>query len=360
MEENKIKLRETKDVIINGVSLDKILENHHHYLYHNCEGWQSMKANLSGLDLRDINFNNANLAYIDFTDSDLSGSSFIGANCTAATFVNTVLDNTDFKCVNGSCSCFMHAKTKCCEADFSNSTFNNANFDYTLFDKCKFSNTSLQYASFNHAYLGNVNFEKADLYHIVFIIVNLVEANFNDTDLSFGYFSGANLFAASFKNTKLEDAFFADCIIEKTNFENAVINEYTMFKEIARYETVMPNVSMICPEEGSFIGYKIGATSPYSKKRFLIKLEILESAKRLNGVSRTCRCDKAKVLDIINIDTKEHVNRCSSCYDYDFDYEVGKVSEVNEFDDDRWADYTTGIHFFMTKQEALDWVEETL
>ncbi len=362
-------LRETKDVMINGVSLDKILENHYHYLHHDHKDWKSMKkANLSGLDLKDINFNDANLAYIDFTDSDLSGSSFVGANCIYAVFANTILDNTVFRCVDGSYSCFMHSsfmhsKTEGYKADFSNSIFNNANFENAILDgKCNFSNTSLQLASFNHTYIENANFKKADLSDAIFTNVKLIRANFDDADLSFGYFSESSLPAASFKNANLKSAYFTKCNIQGANFKNALTNEYTIFEGNAHYhyKTIMPNTLMICPEEGSFIGYKIGAISEYSKKRFLIKLEILESAKRLNGDTRVCRCDKAKVLDIINIDTKEHVNMCSSCYDYDFKYEVGKVSEVNEFDDNRWVDYTTGIHFFMTKQEALDWVDETL
>ena len=44
--------------------LNKIIENHKHYLNKDCEGWEDMRANLSGADLRGLNLQEVNLGYV--------------------------------------------------------------------------------------------------------------------------------------------------------------------------------------------------------------------------------------------------------------------------------------------------------
>ena len=105
--------------------------------------------------------------------------------------------------------------------------------------------------------------------------------------------------------------------------------------------------NIACPEEGSFIGYK-------KANGCLIKLLILEDSKRSSATTIKCRCDKAKVLDIINIKTGEKISSVASGYDEDFIYTVGEIVRVNNFDNDRWNEYTTGIHFFMNKENAIN------
>ena len=44
--------------------LNKIIENHQHWINEDCEGWEDMKANLSGADLRGLNLQEVNLGYV--------------------------------------------------------------------------------------------------------------------------------------------------------------------------------------------------------------------------------------------------------------------------------------------------------
>ena len=60
--------------------LNKIIENHKHWLNEDCEGWEEMKANLRRADLSDANLIRANLS-----DANLSG----------AKELNTVFYNED-------------------------------------------------------------------------------------------------------------------------------------------------------------------------------------------------------------------------------------------------------------------------
>ena len=64
--------------------LDKIIEQHQHWLKEDCEGWVDMMANLSGADLSDANLSGANLSGADLSGANLSGANLSGANLSGA------------------------------------------------------------------------------------------------------------------------------------------------------------------------------------------------------------------------------------------------------------------------------------
>lgn len=45
----------------------------------------------------------------------------------------------------------------------------------------------------------------------------------------------------------------------------------------------------------------------------------------------------------------------NSDYDSGFVYRIGETVEVANFDTDRKNECAPGIHFFITRQEAVDW-----
>lgn len=71
---------------------------------------------------------------------------------------------------------------------------------------------------------------------------------------------------------------------------------------------------------------------------------------------RKCRCDKALVLNIENLDgSGSGLAEIASGYDNKFIYRVGETVKVSNFDDDRTHECAPGIHFFITRQEAVDY-----
>jgi hypothetical protein len=64
--------------------LDKIVEQHQHWLKEDCEGWEDMKANLSGADLSGANLSRANLCRANLSGAILSGADLCGANLCVA------------------------------------------------------------------------------------------------------------------------------------------------------------------------------------------------------------------------------------------------------------------------------------
>ena len=107
--------------------------------------------------------------------------------------------------------------------------------------------------------------------------------------------------------------------------------------------------ALACPEEGEFIGWK-------KANGLIVKLLILADAKRSSATTRKCRCSKAKVLSIQTIDGDEAEQPfVASDHDKSFFYRVGETVEVTDFDEDRWKECSTGIHFFITRREAEQW-----
>ena len=110
------------------------------------------------------------------------------------------------------------------------------------------------------------------------------------------------------------------------------------------------NYPIACPEEGSFIAFK------KCDGDLIVKLLIPEDARRSSATSRKCRCDKAVVLDITNLDgSKADFTEASSKYASHFIYRVGETVSVDNFDENRWNECAPGIHFFITRREAAEY-----
>ena len=124
---------------------------------------------------------------------------------------------------------------------------------------------------------------------------------------------------------------------------------------VLREAKAIPYIPLACPEEGSFIGFKKAVLDCNYINPVIIKLLIPEDAKRSSATSNKCRCSKAKVLDIQELEGNSiDVIACSK-YNYTFKYEVGKIVEVKDFDENRFNECAPGIHFFINRQDAVNY-----
>ena len=144
----------------------------------------------------------------------------------------------------------------------------------------------------------------------------------------------ANLCDANLRDANLCDANLLGANLRYANLRGAVN---------------VPFIPYACPDFGMFIGYK-------KASGYIVELEIPEDAKRLSATTRKCRCNKAKVLRILNYDrTVADVTEVRSNYNSTFVYKVGDIVSVDNFDEDRFNECSTGIHFFINFQEAVDY-----
>ena len=151
-------------------------------------------------------------------------------------------------------------------------------------------------------------------------------ANLSDADLCGAYLRGANLYGADLRDADLCGANLCDA-----NLCGA------------------KGCYLSCPTEGSFIGWK-------KASGHIVKLRIPEDARRSSATGHKCRCDKAYVMEIQNMDgTRATVDAVRSDHDQNFVYTVGATVEVPDFDDNRWSECAPGIHFFIDRRAAVEY-----
>ena len=198
------------------------------------------------------------------------------------------------------------------------------------------SGADLRGADLRDAYLRGANLRGADLRD-----ANLRGADLSGADLRDAYLRGANLrdadlYGADLRGANLRGANLCDANLSGANLCDA-------------YLSGAKGLYLACPSEGSFIGWK-------KASGYIVKLRIPEDARRSSATGNKCRCDKAFVVEIQNIDgSKADVDTVSSSYDSNFAYVVGAKVEVNNFDDNRWNECAPGIHFFMDRRAAVEY-----
>lgn len=114
--------------------------------------------------------------------------------------------------------------------------------------------------------------------------------------------------------------------------------------------------------EGDLIGYKkvwyktrcdrYGDLEP-----IVCKLLIPAKSKRVRGISRKCRTDKAKVLGFYNLNGKKSKRTIAyASHDRNFEYKVGEFVKPNlKFEQNPLKVYSSGIHFFTRFEEAKNY-----
>ena len=177
----------------------------------------------------------------------------------------------------------------------------------------------------------------------------LREADLRGAYLSRADLSGADLRGADLSRADLRGADLRGADLSRADLRRADLSRADLRgADLSRAENV-PYIPYACPDFGMFIGFK-------KASGYIVVLEIPEDAKRLSATGRKCRCNKAKVLEIQNIDgTKANVTKVASGYDSNFVYEVGKTVSVDNFCEDRWEECSPGIHFFINRQEAVNY-----
>ena len=89
----------------------------------------------------------------------------------------------------------------------------------------------------------------------------------------------------------------------------------------------------------------------------LVKLLIPSDAKRHNATGRKCRAEFADVLEIIDMnDKRKKPTQAISQHDKKVIYEIGKRMIPDVYEPDRFNECAGGIHFFITRYEAENYV----
>ena len=202
----------------------------------------------------------------------------------------------------------------------------------------KGARADLRGANLSGADLSGADLSGADLRYASLGCADLKDADLRDADLRDADLWNADLWNADLWNADLRGANLRGADLRGADLGDA---DLSCVKNIF--------FPMACPEKGSFIAFKKAGY-------YIIELFIPSNAKRCSATSRKCRCSKAKVISITTPSgDKTNITEVHSNYDPNFIYKLGEYVEVKNFDDNRWNECSTGIHFFVTRQEAVEY-----
>mgnify|MGYP000501958580 CR=1 FL=1 len=173
--------------------------------------------------------------------------------------------------------------------------------------------------------------------------VDLRGANLRGADLFRADLRGANLRGADLCDANLYGACLLGADLLGADLRGANLSELTVAQ------------TSILPDEGDIIGWKKALALDGAP--IIVKLLIPSDAKRSNSTGRKCRASTARVLDLqdrqgnsLPPDTTAY-----SSFDPDFTYKKGETVHVEDFDTNRWNECAPGIHFFITRIEAVEY-----
>ena len=191
----------------------------------------------------------------------------------------------------------------------------------------------------------------ADLYGADLYGADLRGADLRDADLRGAYLYGANLYGANLRDANLRDADLRGANLCDADLRGANLRDADLRGADLRGANLRDakGCYLSCPTEGSFIGWK-------KASGHIVKLRIPEDARRSSATGHKCRCDKAYVMEIQNMDgTKATEDTVRSDHDKNFVYTVGATVEVPDFDDNMWSECAPGIYFFIDRRAAVEY-----
>lgn len=201
-------------------------------------------------------------------------------------------------------------------------------------------------ADLRGAYLRHADLRGADLRHASLHGADLMHADLRGAYLCDADLCDADLYRADLRGADLHGADLRGADLYGADLHRA----YDVKLSIAKIS--------ILPDEGDIIGWKKAWTdNEMPPTPAIVKLLIPADAQRSNATGRKCRASTARVLDLqdkqgnsLPPDTTAY-----SGYDTDFTYKKGETVHVENFDTNRWNECAPGIHFFITRIEAVEY-----
>ena len=273
--------------------LDKIVEQHKHWIEQDCEGWEGMRA-----DLRGANLNGAKLYRADLRGANLRGAKLYRVNLHGANLNGADLNGAD-----------LH------EAD-------------------------LNEANLNEAKLSEANLRGANLYEANLRWVDLREANLRKANLN-----GANLYEADLRWADLREANLSVADLNGVDLREANLNKANL-NEANLYGTNLSGdnrfrLGQILTDP--LTGYK------KTKEGVVITAKIPSGAIVFCINGSKCRTNRAKITDMAGHDVLH------SQYDNSFEYRFGQKIEIKDFNLTYNVECASGFHFFRTREEAEEY-----
>ena len=167
--------------------------------------------------------------------------------------------------------------------------------------------------------------------------------------------TGEVLFSIETESVKLalEAAIKAKADLSYADLSSADLRSADLRSADLRYAKNLKIHFQIIPSEGSFIAWK-------AAQDCLVKIVVPNDAKRTSClINRKCRAEYVKTIAIYKPDGNTKLPddyEAKGKYTDSIIYKVGQITKADKFDDSIYVDCSHGIHFFVTKEEAIEWI----
>ncbi len=206
------------------------------------------------------------------------------------------------------------------------------------------------------ANLRKANLYEADLRGADLCGVDLCEVNLCGVDLCEADLRVANLYGANLRRANLYEANLLGANLYGVDLCEANLRRSNLYGANLYGAKNTPYIPMECPSDGAFIGWKRVSDS-LTRNEILVMLEIPKTARRSSATTKKCRCDRAWVRGFFDLDGKElkDVKKVVNKNYTTTEYIKNKMVHPDKFDTDRWNECSNGIHFFIDKQDAINY-----
>lgn len=152
------------------------------------------------------------------------------------------------------------------------------------------------------------------------------------------FLQGADMQGSLLQGADLTDAYLRDALLQGADMRGTILQDAVLLD--ANLQGARLPQFQIVLDVGAFIGFKKLGNGT------IATLEIPADAKRTSSlVGRKCRAEFVRVIDGYG----------TSSYCTSVRYEPGAIVRADEWDDDPRVECTHGIHFFITRQEAVEY-----
>lgn len=240
-------------------------------------------------------------------NTDLSGLELMGLDLRGMDLRNKIFRG----------SCLFKTDLTGCNCDYA---------DFTNADMCK---ADLSNALIFSSKLDGANLANAIMFCTGLVSSSLRNAHMNYANLELANLSDADLNYAEMKNVNLRGA----KLFRAKNIPRIVFAQ-----------------TLITPEGELVVWKKL-------ENEVIAKLRIPAHAQRHNATSRKCRASEAFVEGFYDKkgNVLHDVFSAKSYYDSKFLYSIGTTVKPDSFEQDRWIECGSGIHFFLTFEEAVEY-----
>lgn len=186
------------------------------------------QTNFSGSNLTNAAFDGLSLVGVNFSEANLTSASFLGAQITDCNFKKATLQKTSMKQFEATDCSFNEADLRSVRLEkggIQNCNFDHADLDYISAYKISFDKSSFRTKRLFDSFFSDCHIQRCDLTSARFIYARLYKNCFSDCDLSDSFVTASILKRNQFKDCSLNNALWPKNYFDLAEFHQCNLKD---------------------------------------------------------------------------------------------------------------------------------------